>query len=311
MATLRPINLDTDLDRIAELTSLVDNEATSAELVREYETRAAVGQSRRRIVAEEDGHIAGFALATGRASNPGVFMLSLIVEPGRRRRGIGGRLLSDTLEWCRGQGGRMLHGSVRDDDPGSLRFAEAQGFSRTDHSYESVLDLDQFDESAFAGTIERLEAAGIRFFSMADVGNTAEAKWKLYELNRRTGADVPGEDPFPSFEEFNRNVFEGSWYRADGQILAADGDDWIGLGAVWYSEPTRSMYNAFTGVERAYRGRGIALALKLLGIRTARRYGAAYIRTHNHSTNAPMLAINRRLGYRPEPGLYGVERALD
>jgi GNAT superfamily N-acetyltransferase len=58
-----------------------------------------------------------------------------------------------------------------------------------------------------------------------------------------------------------------------------------------------------TGVDRPYRGRGLALALKLRTIRLARRYGAAYIRTHNDSENAPMLALNRKLGYQPEPGL--------
>ena len=29
-----------------------------------------------------------------------------------------------------------------------------------------------------------------------------------------------------------------------------------------------------------------------------------YIRTNNDSNNAPMLAVNRKLGYKSEPGLY-------
>ena len=70
------------------------------------------------------------------------------------------------------------------------------------------------------------------------------------------------------------------------------------------------MYNMFTGVQRAYRGRGIALALKLLTIRCARSFSARYVRTHNDSENGPMLAINRKLGYQPEPGLYRVVRDL-
>lgn len=64
------------------------------------------------------------------------------------------------------------------------------------------------------------------------------------------------------------------------------------------------MYNMVTGVDRAHRGHGVAQALKLLAIRCARRYGAIYIRTHNDSENAPILAINRKLGYQPQPGLY-------
>jgi hypothetical protein len=29
-----------------------------------------------------------------------------------------------------------------------------------------------------------------------------------------------------------------------------------------------------------------------------------FVRTDNDSKNAPMLAVNRKLGYKPEPGYY-------
>jgi RimJ/RimL family protein N-acetyltransferase len=55
----------------------------------------------------------------------------------------------------------------------------------------------------------------------------------------------------------------------------------------------------FTGTLRAYRGRGLALAVKLASIAWAREHGVTSMQTNNDETNAPMLAINRRLGYRP------------
>lgn len=58
-----------------------------------------------------------------------------------------------------------------------------------------------------------------------------------------------------------------------------------------------------TGVEKAYRGRKLALALKLLAIRIAQAHDAATIRTGNDAENGPMLAINRKLGYQPWPSL--------
>jgi GNAT superfamily N-acetyltransferase len=70
------------------------------------------------------------------------------------------------------------------------------------------------------------------------------------------------------------------------------------------------MLNAFTGVERAYRGRKVGLALKLLAIRYARACGASSMLTSNDSRNAPMLAINNKLGYKREPGIYNLERKL-
>ena len=82
------------------------------------------------------------------------------------------------------------------------------------------------------------------------------------------------------------------------------------MAAVGYYERSNSMHNAFTGVERAYRGRKLGLALKLLAIQCARSYGATSIMTDNDSQNAPMLAINRKLGYKSEPGLYMLIRPL-
>ena len=52
----------------------------------------------------------------------------------------------------------------------------------------------------------------------------------------------------------------------------------------------------------------IAGANDPLAIRRAREYGAQAISTDNDSQNAPMLAINRMLGYQPEPGYYDLVR---
>jgi GNAT superfamily N-acetyltransferase len=55
----------------------------------------------------------------------------------------------------------------------------------------------------------------------------------------------------------------------------------------------------FTGTLPEYRGRGLALAVKLASLRWAAARGVTRVFTSNDETNAPMLAVNRRLGYRP------------
>ena len=57
--------------------------------------------------------------------------------------------------------------------------------------------------------------------------------------------------------------------------------------------------NWMTGTRRAYRGRGLALAVKLASIEWAAANGITRMLTFNDATNAPMLAVNRRLGYEP------------
>lgn len=179
------------------------------------------------------------------------------------------------------------------------------------HICESRLPLATLDQQAFAGVVARAEAEGVRFFTLADVGDTDETRRRLYEINAALVHDIPGrEGAYMPFEQFQKTVCSASWYRPDGQIVAEAGETWIGMAAVGYYETSNSMYNLFTGVDPTWRSKGIALALKLLAIECARHYGADYISANNDSENAPILAINRRLGYQPEPGFYRMMRDL-
>jgi GNAT superfamily N-acetyltransferase len=60
-------------------------------------------------------------------------------------------------------------------------------------------------------------------------------------------------------------------------------------------------WNGMTAVRRAWRGRGIAGALKRASIAWAAANGLEAIETANDIDNAPMRAVNRSLGYRPMP----------
>ena len=69
------------------------------------------------------------------------------------------------------------------------------------------------------------------------------------------------------------------------------------------SDRGNRMESAMTGVLPEYRGRGRAGYAKTVALHLARDRGIRRAYTGNHGDNAPMLAINRRLGY----GLVAVE----
>jgi GNAT superfamily N-acetyltransferase len=216
-------------------------------------------------------------------------------------------MYEEALRVACAQGATHLESSIREDDPATLRFVEKRGFKIQFHAFESTLELASFDEHRFDDLMARVQAQGFRFFSLAEAGVTEKNKHKLYDVNCASSLDDPGSNgSFPDFYAFSKNVFEASWFRADTQILAAHGEDWVGLSAIGVYKQDNHAYNAFTGVLRDYRGRGLAQALKLQTILLARREGMHYIRTHNDSNNAPMLAINRKLGYKPLPGVYRI-----
>lgn len=307
MLTFRPLNLETDAARYAELRGIISPKPVTIQQIREWEDHFPRDGIRQRVVAvDARGAIIGYN-NIGRVPFmlPNSFWIEVVVASEYRRRGIGARLYDNAFEFARAQGATRLECEVRDDEPAWLEFAQARGFAIDRHIFDSTLDLATFDEARFAGVIEAVQQQGIRFFTLADAGNTETNQRKLYELNKRNSLDIPGsEGTFPRFEDFCKFVFESSWFRADGQILAADGERWVGLGAVGYFANTNSTCNMHTGVLKEYRGRKIALALKLLAIRYSRALGAVLLRTDNDSQNAPILAINQKLGYAPEPGVY-------
>lgn len=179
----------------------------------------------------------------------GRFYLWVVVDPAWRQRGIGARLYDDALDFAISQGATLLDSDVREGHRESLHFAERRGFTIDRHMFESVIDLNTFDESRFEGLLESVAATGIRFFSLAEVGNTPEAQRKLYEVNRATSLDDPASHgTFPSFDEFSQYAFQALRFRPEGQILAADGDRYVGLAAVGYIEEDNSMVNMMTYV---------------------------------------------------------------
>jgi GNAT superfamily N-acetyltransferase len=262
------------------------------------------------VAETDDGRVIGSAgTAHDTWDAPDRWFGSVRVRPEYRRLGVGSALLAELVHFMHTQGGKRFSGDVRDNDAESLRWAQARGGQIDRHLFESTLDLDTFDESRFAGVVPAAEASGLRFFTLADAPDTGTLRG-LYNLVSKTIFDIPGVNlgQFASFEEWckGRNPED---YPADCQWLAADGDRIVGTTAL-QSKASGALYTFHTSVDRAYRGRGIALALKLLSVQTARRYGAHRMRTNNDEANAPMLAINRKLGYQPEPGYYLVDLYL-
>ena len=74
----------------------------------------------------------------------------------------------------------------------------------------------------------------------------------------------------------------------------------VGYASLLYDAASTTVaYHDMTAVRRAYRGRGIAGALKRATIAWAIEHGLEALDTGNDDDNAPMRAVNLALGYRP------------
>jgi len=314
MYRLRPALPSVDEPGIASVVNAFEQNPVSEETVHEWLTHEAPGRISYRQVAvtEDDDAVVGYAVSVHETWDPeGQFYAWAGVAPAWRGRGVGAALYSDMLAFLKHHDADTVTSEVRDDCAVSQAFAMRRGFENDRHLFQSSLALEHFDESPYAQIVADIAASGLRVHSLANFGDTPEARRNLYVVNAITDRDVPGwTGPGLSFEEFNEWVYESGWYRPDGQLFAADGDRWVGICAVRLFPEADQAFNVHTGVILSHRKRRIALALKLAAIRYARSQGARTIGTHNDSMNGPMLALNRKLGYVPEPGRYTLKKSI-
>ncbi|HYG57764.1 MAG TPA: GNAT family N-acetyltransferase [Symbiobacteriaceae bacterium] len=307
---LRPAT-EADAPRIAEILSAIDPDPVTPEEVINWERSFPRGGTQLRLVAVDgNDRAAGWAVASHSPyGRPGKFRQWVAIDPVMRMQGVGSLLTGATEQFAREHGATLLETDVRDSEHHSISFAEHRGFRQTEHLFESLLDLSTFDDARFAGVGE---STGLRFFTMDEAPDLEAAERKLYALSAATVPDQPGYDgiAFPPFEDWRRRVISFTDTRLDCFWVAADGDRFVGHTRLAWRAPTRTMYTEFTGVLREYRGRHVALALKLQSVQSARRYGARFMRTNNSSRNGPMLAVNRNLGYQDQPGVFIMRKEL-
>jgi GNAT superfamily N-acetyltransferase len=107
-----------------------------------------------------------------------------------------------------------------------------------------------------------------------------------------------------SLDEFRIRDIERPGIRPDGFAIAIDDATGKVVGyASLIFEPgsTTRAFHDMTAVVRDWRGRGVAASLKRATIGWAIEHGLEWLETGNDVANAPMRALNARLGYRPLP----------
>jgi ribosomal protein S18 acetylase RimI-like enzyme len=237
--------------------------------------------------------------------------IELAVDASAAGRGVGSALLRAATAAAAQHGATRLRAEANAGDSRGIAFAHRRGYVETRRSIRSVLDLRTFEEGALASAVARVRAGGIELLSLAQVEDGDTVLHALYAINRIAGVDDPASDgTFPSFETWRSAVVGSVGFQRDGQFVAAVGGRFVGL-AVVSVQDDRTASSDIAGVDPAYRGRGIATALKLLTLRHAQAAGATRIETENDERNVAMLALNRKLGYRPVSGYVVLERATE
>lgn len=252
-------------------------------------------QHYRLLVAEDaEGRIAGYVRAAlfADTSDPGLSYASLLVAAGDRGTGIGSALLAAAEKHLTASGAHTVYVWAFD-EPAAHGFATARGYHRGRSASYLRLDL------AESGPLPERPVlpAGVRLEPAARWADDLPA---LHEADQECFVGEPG-DVTPdaiSYEDWRTTIWDRPDF--DQQLSTVAVVDGAVAGLLLVETDDRGRYwSSGTAVHPDHRGRGLARAAKAHSLHLARDRGLREAYTSNDGGNAPMLAVNRWLGYEP------------
>ena len=294
-------------------------EAESAEEWRHWERMADDPHRERVTVTTDSGDIAGTAnIAVGMMPRPdGAQFVGMSVFKEHRRKGIG-TVLYDGLEAeARRRGVTRLLAGTSAARPFALEFAQKRGFTEIGRRIMSFRELASYDPGIWTAAMERIEREQIRFRTFAEIleGKDAEEQerfWReLWEAEGPMWDDIPFSTPTPHwpFDRFKKMAVENPQILRDLSLVAYHGNAIVGYTMTGASHPNDGD-TYMTGVAREFRGRGIAMALKVDVLARAKAKGLRAMKTVNDEPNKAMRGVNIKLGYQPVPDHIELEKRL-
>jgi len=292
---LRPVETEAELEAYVRIwNAITPDEPTSAPLQRD---RRARDPQRLYLLSWADGApvASGFA---GGSDSPDRAHVAIRVLTGARRQGIGSaalRRLCDHLTQAYGLATVTAKVDGRDD--GSLAFARRFGFEEVDREVEQVIEL--------GGRATGRLPPGVRLTTVAE---RPELLREAYALAVAGYADMATWMPVTiSLDEWLREEAT----LPEGSFVALAGDEIVGFsGLCRHSGDPGIAVDGLTVVARAWRRRGLAVALKRSELAWAAANGFREVVTWTQRGNEAMRAVNERLGYRYRKVELTVARAL-
>lgn len=268
-------------------------------------------------IEKASGEILGFG-EVGHAPwmfHPRKYWTEIWVHPKHQGHGIGSAIYTKLLDDLKGLSAIAAWAATREDLTRPILFLENRGFKERMRGWESKINPYQVDLPQFDQYLAKASNAGVKITTLAEEAKEdPEFYGKLYELVQTTFRDVPMPDPttdtpydqWLAFEMKNPNLMP------EGYMIAKHGDHLVGVSAVWkVQNDAHSLYQGLTGVRREFRGKGIAMALKLRVLNFARENHYDEIRTFNATVNEAMLGINMKLGFNRDTGWITFEKSLE
>ncbi len=221
-------------------------------------------------------------------SEPGVGWIGVDVHPERRRTGLGTMLLEAAELHARQVGVTRLLAWSRGDEA-SAAFARAHGYDQTASNEILVVDPRELGPPVPPAGVEVKPYTAF-----------VDDPLPIYHVDATSLLDEPGEARIDalSYDYWLERCWRHPSLDHDASMVVLVDGVAAATTMLHTDRASGRGQNYGTGTLREFRGRGLARLAKQASLIHAAQLGCRTIYTGNDVTNAPMLAINRKLGYR-------------
>lgn len=288
---IREASID-DAPAAAGLFALVTPEfVTSAEGTRHHMLSSPPEAQHRWWCAEHAGELVGWTSVglVVETSVEGAGWIGVTVHPEHRKQGIGTALAELAEKHALGSGVRRLHVRSRPDDA-TTSFARRRGYEQTGSNDILIV----YPRSVLAPDAP----PGVELLPISAFESDPSP---IHSVQTVSMLDEPGEltyDEIP-LDRWLEDFWNHPLLDRDASVVAVAGGVPAAVTFIQTDRGTGRGTNSGTGTLPEYRGRGLATLAKRASLSRAAELEITAVYTGNDVTNAPMQAINRKLGYSP------------